>query len=231
MEVLDQERDPMKTNISYEALSDGKLYDINDLVKADTEGCGGCSACCHGVGEWVELTPFDMYAMTRHLKMSFEELFEDHLEMRPNGKLLLPTLKMNGTDERCSFLNTEGRCAIHSARPNICRLFPLGRVYDQGDFKFFLMVGACIKPKLAKVKVKKWIGIEDYAVNKAFILAWYQLLKALEFRLKFIREEQELEAIRKDIIDTFYRMAPDTDDFYGEFNRLLPEAKKRMGIL
>ena len=42
-------------------ISDGKLYDIEDIVKADTCGCDGCNACCCDVGELVVLTPFDIY--------------------------------------------------------------------------------------------------------------------------------------------------------------------------
>ena len=31
-------------------ISDGKLYDIEDIVKADTCGCDGCNDCCCDVG-------------------------------------------------------------------------------------------------------------------------------------------------------------------------------------
>lgn len=221
----------MQFNIRLDAVSDGRLYDINDLVKADTGGCDGCSACCHGVGEMVVLTPFDVFAMVHHLKMPFDELLGHHLELCSDDKVLLPHLKMQGEQERCSFLDQDNRCSIHSSRPNICRLFPLGRVYEQHDFKYILQVGACTKAKLGKIKVKKWIGIQDYAANKGFIMAWYQLLKALTFRVKFIRNDQELKAIQTDMLDTFYRMPPETEDFYTEFSNRLPEAKSRLGIL
>ena len=36
-----------------EEISDGKLYDIEDIVKADTCGCDGCNDCCRDVGELV----------------------------------------------------------------------------------------------------------------------------------------------------------------------------------
>ena len=44
-------------------ISDGKIYDIEDIVKADTGGCDNCSDCCKDVGELVVLTPFDIYEM------------------------------------------------------------------------------------------------------------------------------------------------------------------------
>lgn len=221
----------MIAKVSLNDISDGRLYDINDMVKADTGGCNGCSACCHGVGEMVQLTPFDAFAMTRHLGVSLDVLLGDRLELRLEGKILLPHLRMCEEDERCSFLSDAGRCSIHGCRPNICRLFPLGRAYEQDDFKYFIQTEVCVKAELDETTVAAWIGIADYDKNKAFLLAWYNVLKALAFRTKFIRDPQELEALREDLLETFYRISPDTDDFYAEFWGRLPEAKKRLGIL
>lgn len=222
----------MKSLRTLEGISDGKIYDIEDIVEADAGGCEGCSACCHGVGDLVVLTPFDVYEMVSHLNVSLDELLVDKIELRENNKILLPHLKMHGYSERCSFLNKDDRCIIHGHRPNICRLFPLGRVYENDDFKYFLQVDSCIKPNLEKVKVKEWIGIKNYQQNKAFILAWYRLLKALTFRLKFVQDEQERDTINNYLLDTFYRMTlKDGEDFYSEFLRCLPEAKKQLSII
>lgn len=222
----------MKSLRTLEGISDGRMYDIEDTVKADTGGCNGCSACCHHVGDLVVLTPFDAYEMTRCLNSSFDELLTGHLELREKNKILLPHLKMHGASERCSFLNQEDRCSIHGHRPNICRLFPLGRVYEEDDFKYFLQVKGCVKPHLKDVKIKEWIGIENYGANKVFILEWHRLLKALTFRLKFVRDDQELQSINQYLLDTFYRMTlKEGEDFYSAFSKCLPEAKNRLGII
>jgi hypothetical protein len=93
-------------------------------------------------------------------------------------------------------------------------------------------VGACVKPKLDKVKVKKWIGIDNYKENKVFILSWYQFLKAIGFRVKFIRDEEELNKVNSYMIQTFYDFSIEEDmDFYTYFNKVLPEAKQHLGIL
>lgn len=222
----------MKKLKTLEGISDGKIYDIKDMVKADAGGCEGCSACCHGVGDLVVLNPFDFHEIESYLNTSFDGLLEDKIELRLNGKIMLPHLKMHGESERCGFLNEEDRCSVHAHRPNICRLFPLGRVYGEADFKYFLQVGACLKNKLGKVKVKKWIGIENYQENKAFILAWHNFLKALGFRMKFIREEQELSEINEYLLNTFYKMTlKEGEDFYTAFYARLPEAKAKLGII
>lgn len=221
--------EPIRT---LEEISDGKLYDIEDMVKADTKGCNGCSACCHNVGDLVMLTPFDVYEMVSHLDQSFDDLLVDCLTLREQNKIMLPYLKMQDTTMRCSFLNEENRCKIHSYRPNICRLFPLGRVYEQDNFKYFLQVNSCPKPNLQEVQVKEWIGIDNYPENKTFILAWHQLIKALTFRLKFVYDAAERKAINNYLHDTFYRITlNEGEDFYKAFMRILPEAKSHLGII
>ena len=211
-------------------ISDGKLYDIEDMVKADTCGCDGCSDCCKDVGDLVVLTPFDIYEMKNFLGVEFDELLGNKIELRENNKISLPYLKMQNKSKNCSFLNEEGRCTIHSKRPNICRLFPLGRVYKDNDFKYFLQIGNCPKENLQDVKVSNWVGIENYDENKRFILEWYNFIKALTFRLKFVYDEKEIEKVNQVLLDSFYRININ-DDFYSVFFKSLPEIKNRLGII
>lgn len=211
-------------------VSDGKLYDVNDMVKADTRGCQGCSACCHDMD--IALNPYDIHQIKNHEKVSFEVLLEDSIELHEDGRLLLPYLKMSGKDYACSYLNEEGRCLIHGARPGICRLFPLGRYYEGSDFKYVIKPGECVKADLSKIKVKKWIGIGDYQNNKAFILQWHGFLKTLKWRVKFIHDEEALAGVRRDLLDTFY-MAEihESKNFYQWFEETLPVIKDRLGVL
>ena len=38
----------MRREVTLEEISDGKLYDANDMVKADCQDCKGCFDCCTG---------------------------------------------------------------------------------------------------------------------------------------------------------------------------------------
>ena len=219
----------MRSRNILEEISDGKLYDIDHMVKADTCGCNGCSDCCKDVGDLVVLTPFDVHEIVSHLGIGFDELLGDKIQLRTNNKISLPYLKMQDKTKNCSFLDKEGRCMIHSKRPNICRLFPLGRVYKDNDFKYFLQIGNCPKSDLKDVKVRDWVGIENYNENKKFILEWHNFIKALTFRLKFVRDEKEIDEINKVLLDNFYNIKE--DDFYAAFAKVLPEIKNKLGII
>ena len=75
------ENDCKKRNISLDEISDGRLYDENDMVKAGCNDCKGCSACCRGMGDSIILDPQDVYLLTKGLQKSFQELMNGHVEL------------------------------------------------------------------------------------------------------------------------------------------------------
>ncbi len=169
----------MIREVSLNDISDGRTYSENDMVKVDTAGCQGCHKCCTGMGSSIVLDPYDVWQLKTGLGKSFQQLLNDgSIELNMVDGLILPNLKM-GEDERCSFLNEEGRCSIHKLRPGICRIFPLGRIYENGDFKYFLQKDQCIKENRAKLKVKKWIDVDNISENRRFINEWHSFIKSV----------------------------------------------------
>ena len=126
----------MRREVTLEEISDGKLYDANDMVKADCQECKGCCDCCKGMGDSVLLDPYDVCRLSRGLQRTPEDLIGNMLELGISDGNILPHLAMKGAEEQCVFLNGEGRCAVHAIRPGFCRLFPLGRYYSEEGFKY-----------------------------------------------------------------------------------------------
>lgn len=222
---------------SIEEIYDGKFYGINDLAKIDCGGCKGCSACCHGMGNSIVLDPLDVHRLAAGLKTSVAALLQEHPEVLPaNGSaevtmsparlelnvvdgIILPNLKLTGPDEACTFLNGEGRCSVHSIRPGVCRLFPLGRYYDgSGDFKYIVQAGECPYPVKSKVKVKKWIDAPDYSRYHEFVLKWHDFLKEIRHTVEKAEPEQA-RGICMQILQVFYLQPYPADGFYEEFAR------------
>ena len=54
----------MRREQTLEEISDGKLYDSNDMVKADCHDCEGCCDCCQGMGDSVILDPYDVHRLS-----------------------------------------------------------------------------------------------------------------------------------------------------------------------
>lgn len=204
------------------------LYDSNDMVRAGCNDCKGCFDCCMGMGESIVLDPFDIYLLTTNLNCSFEALMRQHIELKVVSGLILPHIKMQEAGDKCGFLNEEGRCGIHAFRPGLCRLFPLGRNYTEDKLQYFLLQDACTGANRTKVKVKKWLGVEDYKKYEAFLIAWHRLRKEL-LEVVAADESEEDDRRRKQInmnmLKHFYQMPYEKDDFYGQFRMRTEEFK------
>ena len=222
----------MIRDVSFNEISDGKLYDLNDLVKTNCNDCKGCFACCEGMGSSIILNPLDIYQLIKSLNNTFEELLINRIELNVVDGIILPNLKMTGSSERCSFLNNEGRCSIHPYRPGICRLFPLGRIYDNHAFKYFLQVNECKKENKTKIKVRKWIDTPDIKNNEQFVIDWHYFLKDVENIIKSTDDDVRIKDINMYILKCFYIKPYDTNnDFYEQFNERFSEAKEFVGLI
>lgn len=209
----------MKRNVSLAEISDGRLYGENDMVKADCHGCKGCWDCCRGMGKSVILDPFDAFRLQAGLGKGIPELLgEGAVELNVVDGIVLPNLKMAGQGEECFFLSPDGRCGIHESRPGICRLFPLGRYYENGDFKYFLQTGECASSGRSKVKASKWIDTPNQASYHEFICQWHYFLTGLEERVAGKEEGQEARELNLALLRTFYMEPYDrSGDFYRQF--------------
>ena len=219
----------MDRYVSLDEISDGKLYDLNDMVKADCGDCEGCSACCRGMGNTIILDPLDVSRLTAELGSTFEEMLNDQIEIHMADGLILPSLKMSGPGESCSFLDREGRCSIHKARPGICRLFPLGRYFENNSFRYFLQIHECKKEYRSKIKVRKWIDTPDLKRNQIFISQWHYFLKEVQ---KFLENAGD-DAMRRHaalyILKQFYAAGYEQqNDFYEQFEERLKTAREEL---
>ncbi len=208
----------MNRNINMSDISDGRLYELNDMVKADCGDCKGCHTCCTGMGSSVVLDPLDIYNMTKHLNASFEKLLQDKLELNVADGIVLPNLKMEAASDACGFLDENGRCSIHPARPSVCRLFPLGRIYENGGFKYFLQVHECVNSNRSKVKVKKWIDTPDLQKNQKFVCDWHYFLKKVSEHIIESGDDSFAKKANMAILTTFFVTPYDlSKDFYEQF--------------
>ena len=217
----------MKLNVILEEISDGRLYDKNDMVRAGCGDCKGFSACCHGMGESIILDPYDLWRLTTNLKVTASELLQEKLELHVVDGMILPNLRMNPKTSACGFLNTEGRCSIHAYRPGICRLFPLGRYYEDsteavpesreaGSFRYFLQIHECPMPNKTKVKVCKWVDTPQLEQYEGYIRTWHAFLETVAEQLPQMEEEQ-VKNVNLFVLKLFFLKPYEDGDFYPQF--------------
>ena len=206
----------MKRYVSLEEISDGRLYTAKDMVRADCHGCEGCSACCHGMGESVILDPYDVYRLEKMEGFSFAESIGRTIELNVVDGVILPNLMMSGEKESCGFLDQEGRCSIHPYRPGICRLFPLGRFYEEGSFRYFLQKDECPKAR-TKIKLSKWLDTPELSRYEEFVLHWHYLVKDLEEKVSG-GDVEESKKWNMSLLKLFYFSPYDSSqDFFAQY--------------
>ena len=217
----------MLRDIDLKAVSDGRLYRQSDMAKVGCNDCKGCSDSCRGMGSSIVLDPYDCFMLCKNLGESFESLLSYAIELQVVDGIILPNLKMADKTDACAFLNEQGRCGIHSFRPGFCRMFPLGRIYENQSFQYFLQVHECAMEPKSKVKINKWIGIPDIRRYETFVTDWHYFLKKVEEILKHFEDEASLKNITMYLLKTFYLMPYDeSQDFYSQFQERLEKAGK-----
>ena len=132
----------------------------------------------------------------------------------------------SGDEDACAFLDKNGRCGIHSFRPGICRLFPLGRDYGDGRIQYIFLVNGCQKQERTKVKVRKWIDTPDVEKEEEFLLKWHSFQKEARAAAGDGREAEKAKAVNLQILKTFYLTPYNREmDFYSQFEERLEQAR------
>lgn len=220
----------MEREIDLSQISDGRLYQANDMVKAGCNDCAGCSLCCHGMGNSIILDPYDIYHLEKGLNVRFEELMKDKIELNVVDGIIQPNLKMQEGRDSCAFLNKEGRCSVHTFRPGFCRMFPLGRIYQENDFRYFLQIHECPYPNKTKVKLKKWLEIPELSQYENYIRQWHFFLKDVQKIIKETENDAVIKNLNMFLLKQFYvkpyeYAEESAGDFYRQFEERLKEAE------
>ncbi len=111
-----------------------------------------------------------------------------------------------------------GRCSIHAIRPGFCRIFPLGRFYENRSFRYFLQIHECPAPGKSKVKIRKWIDTPDVRRYEQYITDWHYYLKDLQEYAMDFSHGDNIHKLNMYVLQQFYlRPFDESKDFYQEF--------------
>nr|MBQ8252906.1 YkgJ family cysteine cluster protein [Lachnospiraceae bacterium] len=217
--------------MSIDLKTDGRFYEPEEMVRANCQDCIGCCDCCTGMGDTIVLDPYDVRMLKNNCGKTMEQLLQQGLlSLGMAGGLILPHIQMNPETDCCPFLSDEGRCSIHAYRPGICRLFPLGRNFEDGKLTYILLTDECKKQNRSKIKVSQWIGIKPAEKYHNFILEWHTFRKNLTALLA-MSEEARIKEILMLVLKTFYYEEwLDEGDIFAVLSEKIKEMEKRLGM-
>jgi len=221
---------------SIEEIFDGNYYSPGDMVLVGCSDCAGCSECCRNTGDSIILDPWDMYMLTKGTGKTFTDMIEREIEIRLVDGLILPNLmqhhESDETGERsgredaldrlsgdhCPFLSQAGRCSIHPFRPGMCRLYPMGRYYTEGGFRYILQKDECTERKKTSVLLQDWLGIENLARYESYILDWHDFKRQAEESLHILTQKSR-ESVTRYILQIFFVHPYEVKlDFYAQYD-------------
>jgi Fe-S-cluster containining protein len=138
---------------------------------------------------------------------------------------------MSETTGGCAFLSDKGRCTIHGYRPGICRIFPLGRYYENHSFHYILQTNECKNSSNTKMKVGKWIDTKNVDENEQYITTWHYFLNDVESIIKKLTDDNQIKNINMYLLHNFYLKGYLADtDFYTQFYNRLTEVKRALNL-
>lgn len=235
----------MKREINIADITKDKLMLSTDMARVGSNQCEGCHHCCTNMGNSLVLDPYDIMNLIICLKKDFTSMIGSEIELNVVDGLILPNISMShelkledGTVEKecCRFLDAEGRCSIHEHRPGICRLFPLGRLYENNSFRYFLQSDECVKDNRTKVKIRSFLDIDNLKAYEDYVLKYHYLLMKAEDAVNRLAAkpgmEEAVKQINMYILNTFFITPIGEDNFYEEIVRRIKLAEDKLeGII
>ncbi|SHO54132.1 YkgJ family cysteine cluster protein [Anaerocolumna xylanovorans] len=141
--------------MSFEEISKLQTLGLDDTFPFT---CKACGKCCKNRRDIV-LTPFDVFRIAGYLGRTPEEIISRYCKVYEGQDSHFPIVWLAPVppDNACPFLRNK-RCFVHNAKPVVCRVYPLARIYQvSGESKYYLNGSSCShEPK--PVAVREWIG-------------------------------------------------------------------------
>lgn len=156
-------------------------------------GCNLCGKCCRDRND-ILLTVHDVRNICRGLDMQFNELVLQYIDMYLGDNSKLPVLSVKFRNERdgrhrtvCPFLRqVRGKylCKVNDFKPNLCRLFPVGKVTLPQEKMVLYVAGETVclpKEEQFMTSLGDWVGGEELqSINSKWTDAFVKKDKMLK---------------------------------------------------
>lgn len=127
-----------------------------DIVSADDEitfKCHHCGKCCKGRDtDKILASPLDIYNGAKYLGITTDKFIENYIDFHTGASscMLVGSLKADykGTCKLLTYEGSYAKCMIHSKKPLICALHPLGLIHgddcvDEDGNDLYIFVEPC----------------------------------------------------------------------------------------
>ncbi len=198
--------------------------------------CTQCGKCCRN-REDIMLSAFDIFQMSRYLKMNPDEFFEKYCNWYIGDNSRFPIIRLNSVsaNKRCPLLRNN-KCSVHAAKPAVCAMYPLGRyiavnnedtnhpTFEGQEVKYLLQPLDCGDESETHT-VREWLEGFDIETEGEIFMLWHKCI--LSFGESIRKLEKELDIMTMlpiwNAIRLFLYLDYDTEDDF------MPQLKANAG--
>lgn len=145
--------------------------------------CQMCGNCCRKREEGIAITGLDVYRLAQSFGTTTEDILSKYVDIHLGPHSNLPVVCLRERMDGSCCLLRSGHCTVHSMKPVVCAVFPLGRGVDPWTSEvFYFSQGShcCSHSSNGQTwTVKEWIALWNLPELDSMGLAWTKLSMGL----------------------------------------------------
>jgi len=213
-----------------------EILSLPKLGKDDsfTFGCNRCGSCCRE-REDILLTPLDLFKISKYLDKSIPDTLADYCEMYEGRDSKIPIVRIRPREYRrtCPFAKKEG-CLIHSVKPAVCALFPIGRITNMytDEFTYFMQPITCGNKRQTQT-IRQWLSEYTMLEEESFTVLWHQKAGEISTILREVYNKHTFnhDAINSALLMILYIRYDMDVDFVQQFTANCAEALQIVEVI
>ncbi len=182
--------------------------------------CKICGECCRNRQDPIMLTGYDVFKISRALRIEPMKFISDYTECYIGHSSNLPVVILKERyDGSCSLLRN-GKCLVQDDKPIVCAIYPLGRIFVSGDeerFGYFEQHFNCSFGN-KEYTLKEWLDrfkIHDW--DEASIL-WAKTIARCATSMRNIKQDTKLfKGVITVLLNVFYVAYDIEQDYLEQF--------------
>ena len=194
--------------------------------------CKTCGKCCKNRHD-ILLTTRDLYNIAHALHRTTSYVVERYCDVYigKDSRIPIVRLKPTGPEESCPLLRNK-RCIVHSAKPVVCAIFPLGRAAtfepaEKIEPKYFFQPDACGSREQAHT-VRSWLNQFGIPVEDTFFPLWTEINTLMSTSFRELEAQSTPDEVMERLWDiAFFHMYIN----YDTGKNLIPQYQKNAKIL
>jgi len=221
------------TDPKYEIVANFEKYSIG-IDEVFAFKCRSCGKCCKN-REDILLNSRDVYNIATALNLTHKQVIEKYGDVYVGKDSRIPIVRLmpKGANMTCPLI-TGNRCSVHSLKPAVCALFPIGRVVaaedaptdmglgnDPNEIKY-IYNGATCGSRKKKQTVRAWLDRFGIPIEDKFFIKWnealFKLIAAIrKYEGKDGVTERAMDMLWGGIFAALYVDYDTSQDFFPQF--------------